>query len=293
MGNSVETIGDRAFSGCSKLTDVCCYGATPPVCDDYPFSHYSATLHVPAAYLAAYFTAPYWSNFENIVGDAVVPLGILINQDSVEIQLGEQQQLTATVTPANASYKEVTWISSNEAVATVDNGMVTTVGIGECDIIASCFGMQVVCHVSIFNRISMDLQEAMLLPNHMLTLTPTAPVMPNGFTVSSSDPTVAAARVMNGKVQVVGIKEGTTIITVGSADGTAIPATCLVTVYTERGDLNCDGFVNMDDLTAMINYLVTNDASNIKLDNADVNHSGSVNMDDLTRLINYLVFGVF
>ena len=295
MGNSVSAIDDEAFRSCSSVQDIYCYAPVPPLClktyDEYSnnFTDYSATLHVPAASLAAYFTAPVWSNFENIVGDAVAPTGISVNKDSVEVQLGEQLNLTATVTPANASNKNVIWYSTNSDVATVENGKVTTVGLGECDIIATCFGMQAVCHISVYNRISMEHEEAMLLPNHMLTLTPTAPVMPDGFMVTSSDPTVAAARVMNRKVQIVGIKEGTTMITVGSVDGTAVPATCFVTVYTERGDLNCDGFINMDDLTALINYLITDDDTNIKLDNADFNNSGGVNMDDLTTLINYLL----
>ena len=280
MGNSVTTIEDEAFGFYTKPTNIFCFEFTA---DGYMFAMLLASL-------AAYFTAPYWCNFENIVGDAVAPSGITISQDSVEIQLGEQLQLNASVTPANASYKEVSWRSSNDAVATVDNGMVNAVGNGECDIIVSCFGMEIVCHVSVFNRISIDQQEILLLPNHMMTLTPTAPVMPEGFAVTSSDPTVAAARVMNGKVQVVGIKEGTTTITVEATDGTATAASCLVTVYTEVGDLNRDGFTNMDDLTVMINYLLTGNDEGISLTNADVNGNG-VSMDDLTVLINYLLTG--
>ena len=56
------------------------------------------------------------------------------------------------------------------------------------------------------------------------------------------------------------------------------------------GDVNSDGVVGMDDLTALINYLVTNDATGINLDNADCTMDSFVNMDDLTTLINYLVF---
>lgn len=60
-----------------------------------------------------------------------------------------------------------------------------------------------------------------------------------------------------------------------------------------RGDVNDDGVVGMDDLTALINYLVFNDASNINLDAADANEDGVVGMDDLTVLINYLVYNTW
>lgn len=56
-----------------------------------------------------------------------------------------------------------------------------------------------------------------------------------------------------------------------------------------RGDVNNSGDVGMDDLSALINYLLTDDASNINLDAADVNLNGDVNMDDLSTLINFLL----
>ena len=289
IGNSVTNIGDFAFNACNKLTNIYCYATNPPTCLENTFDTYSATLHVPAASLATYFTAPYWENFENIIGDAIAPTGIIINNDSVVIQLTEQIRLMATVTPDNASNKEITWISTDTTVATVNNGVVLAVGYGECDIIASCFGMQAICHVIVANRITLDQQEAMLLPNHILTLTPT-PIASNIYTVSSSNPTVAAARVLgSGIVQVVGIKEGTTTITVGSTDGYAMPATCLVTVYTEPGDLNSDGFVNIGDVTSLIDYLLGGDETSVTMKNADVNGDGIINIADVTSLIDTLL----
>ena len=56
------------------------------------------------------------------------------------------------------------------------------------------------------------------------------------------------------------------------------------------GDVDSDGTVGMDDLTALINYLVFNDATGINMANADADTDGTVGMDDLTALINYLVF---
>ena len=57
------------------------------------------------------------------------------------------------------------------------------------------------------------------------------------------------------------------------------------------GDVNGNGNVNMDDLTALINYLVYGDMTGIDPVGANVNEVGDINMDDLTALINILVFG--
>ncbi len=67
-----------------------------------------------------------------------------------------------------------------------------------------------------------------------------------------------------------------------------------VTVSTVlRGDVDGNGVIGMDDLTALINYLVFNTTEGINLENADVDAVGGIGMDDLTALINYLVYGHF
>ena len=290
LGEDVDSIkgmnikpGDEIFS----------YNPVPPVADENTFLSYgSTTVHVPATSLAAYFTAPYWSNFANIVGDAVTLEEVTIDKDSVEVNLGTQFNLIATISPSNATTSDITWRTTNNKVATVNNGLVSAIGVGECHIIAQCLNKKAICHVVVNDTtvtITLDQHEAMVLPNHIVTLTPSAsPVMPD-LAVSSSDPTIAAARLMNGKVQVVGIKEGTTTITVDSTDGKAVPATCLVTVYTEPGDVNMDGFVNISDVTQMIDYLLGSEVSIFKEANADLNGDDSVTIGDVTALIDLLL----
>lgn len=51
--------------------------------------------------------------------------------------VGATRQITATIEPADADDKTVTWSSSNESVATVDgNGLITFVGEGTATITA-------------------------------------------------------------------------------------------------------------------------------------------------------------
>lgn len=56
-----------------------------------------------------------------------------------------------------------------------------------------------------------------------------------------------------------------------------------------RGDVNADEVVNISDVTALINYLLTDDAEGLNLGNADCNLDEILNISDVTTLINYLL----
>jgi uncharacterized protein YjdB len=45
--------------------------------------------------------------------------GVSLNKTSLSLTVGGSETLTATVSPSNATYKSVNWISSNYDVATV------------------------------------------------------------------------------------------------------------------------------------------------------------------------------
>ena len=56
-----------------------------------------------------------------------------------------------------------------------------------------------------------------------------------------------------------------------------------------NGDVNKDNVVNIADVTALIDYLLGADATNINLDAADVNGDETVNIADVTALIDMLL----
>ena len=58
-----------------------------------------------------------------------------------------------------------------------------------------------------------------------------------------------------------------------------------------RGDVNSDDRVNVSDVTTLISYLLTENATGIDLDAADCSQDGAVNIGDVTALINYLLTG--
>lgn len=60
-----------------------------------------------------------------------------------------------------------------------------------------------------------------------------------------------------------------------------------------RGDVDDSGGVDMDDLSALINFLLTDDATGMNLQGADCSQNGSVDMDDLSALINFLLTDIW
>ena len=74
-----------------------------------------------------------------VYGYATPVSGVTLSQDDAVLTVGgETLTLTATVAPANAKDKTVSWTTSNDAVATVDaNGVVTAVSAGTATITAT------------------------------------------------------------------------------------------------------------------------------------------------------------
>ena len=58
-----------------------------------------------------------------------------------------------------------------------------------------------------------------------------------------------------------------------------------------RGDEDGNGYVSIDDVTALIDYLLSGNGSSINLLNADCDQSGNITIDDVTTLIDMLLSG--
>lgn len=81
----------------------------------------------------------------------VAVTGVELNKTSVELNVSATEQLAATVNPMDATNKNVLWSSSNNAVATVENGLVTAVAEGEAVITVETEdgGFKATCNVKV------------------------------------------------------------------------------------------------------------------------------------------------
>ena len=74
---------------------------------------------------------------------------ISLNQTSLEMWAGESETLEVTYNPSNTTVdKKATWSSSDESVATVENGKVKAVGKGEATITAEVDGKKASCTIT-------------------------------------------------------------------------------------------------------------------------------------------------
>ncbi len=86
--------------------------------------------------LAYPYTTDSWNNNSFDYIPIVAVTDITLNKDVLVLERGNSATLTATITPTNATNQNIIWSSDNEAVATVNGGVVSAVAKGEATITA-------------------------------------------------------------------------------------------------------------------------------------------------------------
>ncbi len=174
-----------------------------------------------------------------VASDAKAVTGVTLNQSTLTLNKDATAQLTATVAPADAANKSVTWSTSNAAVATVSQtGLVTAVGSGTATITVTTLdgGKTATCAVTVnaptnVTVTGVTLDQSTLNLNKNATAQLTATVAPSSatnksVTWSTSDASVATVS-QTGLVTAVG--SGTATITVTTVDA-GKTANCTVNV---------------------------------------------------------------
>ncbi len=168
--------------------------------------------------------------------------GVTLNPTTLALVTENTAVLTATVAPANAANKKVTWTGSKPAIATVDNnGKVTALSVGTTTITVKTEdgGKTATCEVTVtattvaVTGVTLDNTKLSIVvgktANLVATVAP-ADATNKKVTWTSSKPAITTVD-NNGKVTAKTV--GTTTITVKTEDGNKT-ATCEVTVTSVK-----------------------------------------------------------
>lgn len=174
---------------------------------------------------------------DNIIGKYTVQVleveatSVNLSIDNVSLKVGESAQVTYTVSPQNTTYPFVTWSTNNDFVATVVDGYIVAVGVGEATITATCGNVTSTVAVTVnpTNAESVELNASSLTLKEHQSFQFIANVMP----LTTTDKTITW---ISSNENVASITGGGLMMTtgVGTATITAtcgqVSATCNVTV---------------------------------------------------------------
>jgi uncharacterized protein YjdB len=210
------------------------------------------------------------------VAEVVNTSSVSVAPDPVSVAKGYTKTLTATVLPANASIKTVTWSSSNTAVATVNaSGVVTGVALGTATITATTTegGKTGTATVTVTPPIAVtgvnitpDSVSIGVADSYTLTATTTPSNASNQNVVwSSSNTAIATVNASTGAVKAVAV--GTAVIKGVTQEGSYADSS-IVTVIPQG---QCGQIANNGFESSLVGWSNINNASGITTDA----HSGA------------------
>ncbi len=173
---------------------------------------------------------------------SVAVTAISLNKSTASLSTGGNTQLTATISPEDATNTDIAWTSSDATVAKVSsNGLVTGVAAGTATITATTSdgGYTATCSVTVSSDIavtgiSLDITSDSLDIDETLQLTATiSPEDATNTNVTWTSSSAVAATVSDGLVTA--LANGTTTITAVSEDGN-YTASCAIVVGTGIAD---------------------------------------------------------
>ena len=270
---TVEHINDNIIYGCSALRDVYCYAAKVPqfIGTEDPSAmsdvFNQATLHVIYGNESTYKADAWWGRFYKVEGcnapsdEDVKVTSITISQTEATLKPNDTMQLEATVYPTNAANKKVNWKSSNEDVAIVtDEGFVLAVAEGEADITAEAAdgsGIKAVCHVTVEGEkkpvvpiVNIKFEESPVTiaigeSRQLNVIFEPANATNKELTWKSVSPSVVT---VDDKGNIYGVKEGKSVVSAKTTDGSNLTINCVVTVTPSTGI----GNITMGDVKLVI-----------------------------------------
>ena len=197
-----------------------------------------------------------WYKSENVkLAPATVAVtGVTVAPAALTLEVGQTGALTATVAPATATNKAVTWTSSAPAIATVDaSGTVKGIATGTATITVKTAdgGKTATCAVTVKEAAAPTVKVTGITLNHasitvngdlervqlIATVAP-ATATDQSLTWTSSDASVAS---VDGAGLVTIRKKGKATVTAKANDGSGVSASCLFDVIRTVANETIDG----------------------------------------------------
>lgn len=209
-----------------------------------------------------------------VLQSSVPVSGVRLDKTELNLELGEDEKLTATVLPENADSRLVSWSSDDDTVATVSDGTVTAVGYGTTRIVVSTAqgGYTAECTVTVVRHVAsmrFDAETLALTAGgeskalSILFLPIEATNKEYTVEITSGETHISVDDNKKGTLTVSGISEGKATIKVISEDDQNVIATCEVTVFSKDSVLA--------DLPQNITAMIDEETSlTVKLENAEI-----------------------
>ncbi len=92
---------------------------------------------------------------ESEIDKEVLNYTVTLNKKELSLETGKQESITATVVSGDEKTvedAEISWVSNDSSVATVENGTITAVSGGEAEIVAGYLGRTAVCKVTVIEK---------------------------------------------------------------------------------------------------------------------------------------------
>ena len=159
---------------------------------------------------------------------------VTLDYTDITLKIGDQFRLTSIVKPDDATNKQLTWVSSNTSVVTVEDGLVTAVAGGDAAILVQSVdsGVTALCNVKVYQPVtSVTISNSVMEVRKGTDFWLYATALPSNadnpaISWTSSNSSVATVD-QTGKVTT--LAAGETVITATSMD-TGVFATCKLTV---------------------------------------------------------------
>ena len=208
---------------------------------DIPFTPANSASKVAYLSIMDAMAGTTYELYIELTREAVPATGVTLSETALSLHPTEKATLAATVAPENTT-DTLVWTSSNDAVATVKDGVVTAKSEGTATITAACGSAKAECVVTVLppipaTGVTLDKAALKLYEGDAAKLT--AMVKPEDTTDktivwTSSDKTIATVK--DGAVTAV--KAGTATITAACGEA---KATCAVTVKAPVAPAQKDG----------------------------------------------------